>query len=249
MHHVGGLHVKQELIGSSLHQLKSTWRHPSLLCFSCAQRWVIVAVYQSHTAFPLDHLKHLLAHTKPFPLVVVCEQWSGWIGMVWIIIVKDLGKHLWGLTLRKWWLAQVCHPELCQSEWSLKSRSRRMQFYKGAILCSLLILKSLNIWKHQYRISHTVIIHSLKNTSPSQCPLLSWRASVSAVTSQSPHYCLCVDGVCTTSAGDYGGQCLLLVCFTTMDKIPDQSKNTSACGTWQFVYITLNPAVSAHCSA
>ena len=27
--------------------------------------------YQSHTAFPLGHLKHLLAHTNPFPWVVV----------------------------------------------------------------------------------------------------------------------------------------------------------------------------------
>ena len=28
--------------------------------------------YQSHTAFPLGHLKHLLAHTNPFPWVVDC---------------------------------------------------------------------------------------------------------------------------------------------------------------------------------
>ena len=41
------------------------------------QCWVIVSEHQSHTAFPLGHLKHLLAHTNPFPWVVVCQQWSG----------------------------------------------------------------------------------------------------------------------------------------------------------------------------
>ena len=51
---------------------RATGRHPSLLCLSHTQCWVIVRVYQSHTAFPLGHLKHLLAHTKPFPQVVVC---------------------------------------------------------------------------------------------------------------------------------------------------------------------------------
>ena len=54
----------------------------SLLYLSCTQCWVIMSEYQNHTAFPLGQLKDLLAHTKPFPWVVVCQQWSEWSELV-----------------------------------------------------------------------------------------------------------------------------------------------------------------------
>ena len=38
--------------------------------------------------------------------------------MSWVMVVKDLGRLLWGPTLCKWWLAQVHHPELWQSKWT-----------------------------------------------------------------------------------------------------------------------------------
>ena len=45
-----------------------------ILCCSCTQCWFIVSVYQSHTVFLFGHLKHFLAHIKPFSWAVVCQQ-------------------------------------------------------------------------------------------------------------------------------------------------------------------------------
>ena len=78
--------------------VRATWRHPSLFCLSRTHCWVIVRVYQNHTAFPLGHLKHLLAHTK-------LGHYCGWFS----VGMEGVGELVWNIGCVIMWKSSIAH--------------------------------------------------------------------------------------------------------------------------------------------